>query len=98
MIREHAECDIDVLLFGQTFALRRDGAGVSLARKRRDLGEERSEDISIVVRRLSAEVFEAFGRSVTTRHPFEAHSSIDVFGGKRGKRAVSVRVELDENS
>ena len=97
VVGEDAEGDVGVFLLGEAFAFRGDGAGVGLAGERGDFGEERREDVGFVVGRLGREIGKTLRRGVDAGDAFEAHAGVDVFGGERGERAVSVGVELDED-
>ena len=97
MVGEDTEGDVDVFLLAEAFALGRDGASIGLSGQSGDLGEQRSEDVGVVVRGLGGEVGEVLRRRHDASDAFEAHAGIYMFGGERGEGAVGVGVELNEN-
>ena len=59
--------------------------------------KNRAENIRLVIRDGRAEVGEIFCALEDAGHALETHAGVHVLGGQRRKRAVGIRVELDEN-
>ena len=99
MVGDDAESDVDFLLLAVSG---RSGLGqrrlVFLAAQLFDLGEERTENVSLVVGDAGVGKFsETFCPLHHGADPFEAHAGVNVAGGQCRERAVRVGVELDED-
>ena len=95
VIPDHAKRHVDFLLLRRFIA--RQSRGVTLAALFLELGKNRAEHIGVVVRDSLAKIGKAAGRLHDGRDALETHPGVDVLGRKRRKRAVDVRVVLDEN-
>src|SRR5262245_55644149 len=70
---------------------------VFLAAQFFELIENRTKNVGLVVRNRAGEIGEVFRALNDRGNTFEPHSGIDVTLGKKCKRSVRVRIELNEN-
>ena len=98
MVGNDAESDVDFLLLAVSG---RSGLGerrpVFLAAQLFNLGEERTENVGLVVGDAGVgKLGETFCPLHHGTDTFEAHAGVDVTGGQRRERAVRIGVELDK--
>ena len=103
MIRDDAEGDVDLFLFGDgdnvaLLVRLRQCALVVLAAELRQLVKDGLEDVGVVVADLRGfEVGEVLRALDDAGEALEAHAGIDMLRGQRGEGAVGVGVVLDED-
>ena len=98
VVGNDAEGNVDFFLF--VCALRSRGGKrgrVFFAGKFFDFAENRRKDVRFVIGNDAGEISEIFRALNNARGALEAHSGVDVLGGKRRKRAVRIRVKFHEH-
>src|SRR6266567_8689852 len=98
MIRNHAECDIDLLLLRLSGAAGpRQSRTVFSAAQFLEFIKQWPENVGFVIRDDAAEIGEMLGALDEAGKSLEAHAGIHVPGRQRREGAVRICIELDED-
>ena len=95
MVSNHAKRHVDLFLLSRLYDGQR--RRVTLAALFFELSENRAEHVCVVIRNCLSEVCKIVRRLHDRRDALETHPGIDMLGRQRRKRAIDIRVVLNEN-
>ena len=97
MVPDHAESDINPLLFRCTISLLGEGGGIPRSTQCFQPVEDRPENVGLIVRNHPGEIGKIPGVLNDARNPLKTHPGIHMPGRERGECPIGICIELDEH-